>query len=272
MRIAHARKENMQQIDEVHGGAGSILFDRVFEREDFATDWSFIHAASLLPGGGIGHHRHEHCEEIFVTVDNAAQFTHTGRTTEVVGPAAVPLRTGETHGIYNHTDRETRWYNFHVVLPGKGSDSTDLGDDRADAELESAERLPVGRLDRKLLKYSRSHGGRGEIGAHMVWQSQDFRTNFGFLGLALLPPDTSVGYHRHDTLEECYIILQGSGRMTVDDETAEVFPGDVIPNRLGGSHGLYNHTHEELEILVVAVTQEKGKLDATNLGDELAKR
>ena len=122
------------------------------------------------------------------------------------------------------------------------------------------------------MAFERSHSGKGEIGAHMVWQSQDFRTNFGFLGLALLPPATSVGYHRHDTLEECYIILQGSGRMTGDDETAEVFPGDVIPNRLGGSHGLYNHTHEELEILVVAVTQEKGKLDATNLGDELAKR
>ena len=272
MRLAHARKENMKQIDNVHGGAGPILFDRAFEGDEFATDWFFIHAACLLPGGGIGHHRHDRCEEIFVTIDNAAQFTHNGRTTEVVGGAAVPLRTGETHAIYNHTDKETRWFNFHVVLPGEKPDSTDLGDDRAHAELESADRLPIGRLDRDLMKYSQSHGGKGEIGAHMVWQSQDFRTNFGFLGHALLPPDTSVGYHRHDTLEECYIILQGSGGMTVDDETAEVGPGDVIPNRLGGSHGLYNHTREELEILVVAVTQEKGKLDATDLGDTLATR
>ena len=272
MRIAHARKENMQQIDEVHGGAGPILFDRVFEREDFATDWSFIHAASLLPGGGIGHHRHEHCEEIFVTIDNAAQFTHNGRTTEVVGPAAVPLRTGETHAIYNHTDRETLWYNFHVVLPGKGSDSTDLGDDRADAELESAERLPVGRLDRNLLKYSRSHGGKGEILARMVWSAADFTTNFGFLAHAIMPPGTSVGYHRHDTIEEVYVIVNGSGRMTMDDETEEVHPGDVILNRLGGSHGIYNHTDAEIEFFAIAVCMEKGRTDATNHGDDLTDR
>ena len=47
-------------------------------------------------------------------------------------------------------------------------------------------------------------------------------------------------------IEECYIIMNGSGRMTVDGETAEVYAGDAILNRLGGSHGLYNHTHEDI--------------------------
>ncbi len=272
MRIARARREEMEEITCVHKGAGSLLFGRVLEKNDFETDWCFVHAAYLLPGSGIGHHRHDNCEEIFVTLDNAAQFTHLGRTAEVVGAAAVPLRLGESHAIYNHTAQETRWFNFHVVRPGGQSDSTDLDDDRVDAELESGERLPIGRLDRNLMTCGPSHQGKGEIGAYQVWKAPDFQTNFGFLGHALLPPGTSVGYHRHDTIEECYIVVNGSGRMTMDDETEEVFPGDVILNRLGGSHGIYNHTPEELELLVLAVCLEKGKFDATDLGDDLTQR
>ena len=50
--------------------------------------------------------------------------------------------------------------------------------------------------------------------------------------------------------------MAGSGRMTVDDETEEVHVGDAIPNRLDGSHGIYNHTQEDLEMLVMAVCME----------------
>ena len=272
MNILHAYEEDAREIDHVHGGAGPILFKSLIERDTFETPWCFMHTAVLLPGGGIGYHRHDHCEEIFVTIDNAAQFTHNGRTAVVTGGAAVPLRKGESHAIYNHTDQETRWLNFNVTDPGGVADSTDHDDSRAAAPLESVDRLPIGRFDRNLLAYHQSHEGKGKIGIRMIWQSMDFQTHFGFLGHALLPPDTSVGYHRHDTIEECYIIMQGSGRMTVDDETAEVHPGDAILNRLGGSHGLYNHTDAPLEMFVVAVCMEKSKMDATNWDDDLSDR
>jgi mannose-6-phosphate isomerase-like protein (cupin superfamily) len=272
MHIAHADEEGAREIDNVHGGAGPILFKSLAEQSDFETPWCFMHTAVLLPGGGIGHHRHDHCEEIFVTIDNAAQFTHNGRTTEITGGASVPLRKGETHAIYNHTDKPTRWFNFNVTDPNGAADSTDLDDSRAGAALESADRLPIGRFDQNLMTYHRSHEGKGEIGVRMIWDHRDFQTHFGFLGHALLPPGTSVGYHRHDTIEEGYIIMQGSSLMTVDDETREVYPGDAIINRLGGSHGIYNHTTEPLEMFVVAVCMEKGKTDATNWDDDLSNR
>ena len=109
MRIAHARREEMAAIDKAHGGAGPVLFKSLYDKEAFQTDWFFVHSAYLLPGGGIGHHCHDRGEEIFITIDNAAQFTHNGRTAQIEGGAAVPLRMGESHAIYNHTQRETRW-------------------------------------------------------------------------------------------------------------------------------------------------------------------
>jgi mannose-6-phosphate isomerase-like protein (cupin superfamily) len=73
-------------------------------------------------------------------------------------------------------------------------------------------------------------------------------------------------------MEEVYIIIEGKGRMTVDDETQQVSQWDTIPNRLGGSHGLFNDTLEDLELLVVAVCTDKGQFDATDLGDDLGQR
>ena len=106
----------------------------------------------------------------------------------------------------------------------------------------------------------------------MIWGPHDFRSNFHCLAHCLLPPETSIGYHRHDGVEECYIIIEGNGRITVDDETQEISQWDVIPSRLGGSHGLYNHTQKNLELLVVAVCVEKEQFDSTDLGDDLSQR
>lgn len=169
MRIVQADRESMREIDNVHGGAGPILFKSLRERSDFDTPWCFMHAALLLPGGGIGHHRHDQCEEIFVTIDNAAQFTHNGRTTAITGGAAVPLRKGESHAIYNHTDRETRWFNFNVTDPGGVADATDFGDTRAGASLENTDRIPVGRFDHTQLRSERLHEGKGAVSARLVW-------------------------------------------------------------------------------------------------------
>lgn len=66
--------------------------------------------------------------------------------------------------------------------------------------------------------------------------------------------------------------MNGIGRVTVDDETREVYPGDVIFNRIGGSHGIYNHTDEPMELFAVAVCMERGSVDGTDLNDDLSGR
>ena len=163
--------------------------------------------------------------------------------------------------------------NFCVADPAGGYDCDDFGDDRVGVPLESADRIPLGRFDRSLLRnHSDVHQGKGEIGVRMIWEHSDFRTNWYFAAHVLMPPKTSIGYHRHETIEETYVVVSGSGRMTVDDETEEVYTGDSIPNKLGGSHGLYNHTQDDLELFVMAVAMERGQADSVDLGDQLLSR
>ncbi len=55
--------------------------------------------------------------------------------------------------------------------------------------------------------------------------------------------------------------MSGRGKMTVNDHTWDVRPGDAIPCTLHDSHGLYNHTDEDLEIFVLIVRMDKAKLE-----------
>ena len=224
MRIARSADEELRAVENVHGGAGQLNYNGHWGRNDFETPWYFVHSGSIPPGGGIGHHRHVNCEEMFVT-------------------STTPRSSPTTAGPFR--------------LRGA----------------PAADRIPLGRFDRSLLStHSDVHQGKGDIGVRMIWQHSDFRTNWCLAAHVLMPPQTSIGYHRHVRLEETYVVVNGSGRMTVDDETEEVQAGDSIPNKLGGSHGLYNHTREELELFVNPVTMERGQADSEDFGDDLLTR
>jgi mannose-6-phosphate isomerase-like protein (cupin superfamily) len=67
----------------------------------------------------------------------------------------------------------------------------------------------------------------------------------------VLPPGASVGRHHHLETEEVYYLLEGSGRMTVGDETREVAAGDAIFIPRGATHSLENTGATPLRLLLV---------------------
>ena len=162
-RLGNADRSTMGRSGGAHGGPLEpklefcSIFQGATESAPFSSGspFAFVHAAVIPPGGGIGLHTHHDCEEIFVTIDNASQFTHNERTTQVEFGAAVPCRARECHGIYNHTQAETRWFNFNVALArepthGQRADATDLGEagtpraTRVGVPLVAPDQLPIG--------------------------------------------------------------------------------------------------------------------------------
>ena len=66
-----------------------------------------------------------------------------------------------------------------------------------------------------------------------------------------VPPGASVGEHPHRSdSEEYYLILSGSGRLRLGDETLDVAAGDLIRNDPGQTHGLVNTGPEPLRFFV----------------------
>ncbi len=66
------------------------------QKFNLGTNLFFLHRGIIPPGGGIGAHFHNHCEEMFVILDGESQFTVDGRTSLLKGPAGAPTRLGRS--------------------------------------------------------------------------------------------------------------------------------------------------------------------------------
>ncbi len=254
----------------VRGGAGEVGMLHVLDRSDFETSFAFIKAGRLGPGVSVGLHRHERSEECLLVLDGPLTVAHNEHFGVVEPPSIALCRAGDAHGILNHTNRSASFIGIGVAPQDGPFDAVQLDDDLTGREPYDGELELVQRLDPALLSPGRPHLGLGEILFRRVFDHDVFTTNWGFVDHAFMPPGTSVGYHRHDTIQECYVIIGGRGRMKVDGEVGDVTKGDCIPNRIGGSHGIINHTDAPLEYLNIAVCQRKGRVDFTNLEDDLS--
>ena len=74
-RIAHSDPAKYRKLRSVHAGAGELHFAGMFDAQTFNTNFIFLHRGVIPPGGGIGHHYHNHMEEMFVILDGEAAPT-----------------------------------------------------------------------------------------------------------------------------------------------------------------------------------------------------
>ena len=98
-----------------------------------------------------------------------------------------------------------------------------------------------------------SHGGTGAVDLYEIWGNSDFRSNVDFIDRLVVPPGSTVGFHKHGKNEEMYIVLEGTGLMKIENEEIAVVKGDMILNPMSGRHGLVNNSSEDIDLLVVQV-------------------
>ena len=244
-----------QRIAHAHGGAGEIPFQELLDHQAFDSYFLFVHRAEIPPKTGIGEHLHRHMEEMYFIFNGVARFTVNGITGELPGPCCVLCPRGGSHGIYNATDETLQWLNVAVGdVRGKG-DAIDFGEDLSETETVSPVPFRWAPIEARLLKpVSGMHGGAGSILHRRLWSKNAFGTNWDFIDHCVLPPDTSIGHHGHDGIEEIYYLLSGHGQMTVNDDTLEVAGGDAVPCRLDDSHSLHNSGTEDIALIVAACT------------------
>jgi mannose-6-phosphate isomerase-like protein (cupin superfamily) len=261
-RIVHAEPESYRARTGVHDGAGELRFGTLLPGAAFSTNFLFVHRGEIQPKSGIGHHFHSHMEEMFFILDNEAQFTINGRTSQIQGPASVPCRMSNSHAIYNPTDRPTQWMNIAVSTRKGKYDAFNLGDDRAGAALDGIPVFISARFDKSLLRpVEKQHGGQGTVLYRRALAPEVFYTNWSYVDHLVLPPGTSTGKKKHEGVEEFYYVLNGAGTAHVDGESAPFGKDAGLGVLLGEVHSFENGGEADLELIIVGVAVEKWELD-----------
>ncbi len=196
-------------------------------------------------------------EEVWIVLDPGVETLGAGVSALRREPGILAGFSGSVHGLANPGTTPIRY--IRVAMGDALTEDIPVAAP-ADPEWEP--------LDQIRLEATKAHDGMGEIRFRRLWDEERFATPWGFVDHAVVDSGTSVGYHRHDTVQECYLILDGTGIMKVDDTVFEVGPGGCVPNRLGGCHGLVAH-REPVEFINLALYTE-GRFDVTDLGDDLS--
>jgi mannose-6-phosphate isomerase-like protein (cupin superfamily) len=265
-RIRHTDPAKYRKAKSVHAGAGELHYMGLLDRLDMNTNLIFLHRGVLPPKGGIGHHFHNHMEEMFVIFDNEAQFTVNGRTSRLEGPAGAPCRMGHSHAIYNPTEQPTEWMNIAVgSIKGK-YDASDLGDDRVGVPLDPKPVFITMKLDRKLLREQQGLlGGKGVARYRRALTPEVFYTNWSYIDHLLLSEGASVGKHRHEGVEEIYYVVSGEGTAYVGAESAPVRKGDAVPVFLNEPHSFAAGPSGDLEFMIIGIARQKFNLDTVEV-------
>lgn len=66
-----------------------------------------------------------------------------------------------------------------------------------------------------------------------------------------LHPGKSTSGHKHEGQEEVYFFIHGNGRMELDDDRFDVYPGDTVLIKDGTFHRVHNTGKENLYFICV---------------------
>lgn len=259
-----------------HGGPGQVAHVELTPREKFQSQFLFLHRGRLYPKSGLGEHVHRWMEEMYFVLDgHTAQFRVNGRTAELPGPCMAICPMGDSHGIYNDSKEIVEFMNIGVTLRDQQYDAVNFAekDDLIGSPIDSPPPFMWSVIDKRLCHPVENFmGGEGAIYYRTIWDNPDFRTNWLFVNHYVIPPGATIGYHRHDHVEEVYFVFSGKGRMTIDGVTMDVRKDDAGTCLLHGAHGLWNNSDEDMEVISIAVAMEKGKIAHTELDMEMKGR
>lgn len=119
----------------------------------------------------------------------------------------------------------------------------------------------------KYRELSAVHAGAGKMGFTQLIGRSELSTNFLYLHSGLIGPKSGIGNHFHHGIEEMYVILNGEAEFTINGRTSRIKAPAIVPCKMGDSHGILNPTGDSLRWLNFAVSLDKGKSDAFDLGD-----
>ena len=256
-RVVHNDPSTYRELTDVHAGAGKMGFTQLIGRNDLATNFLYLHTGVIQPKSGIGHHFHHTIEEMYVILDGEAEFTINGRTSKIKGPALVPCKLGDSHGIYNTSGKPLKWLNFAVSEVKAQGNAFDLSDDLVGAKIDEIPTFVASRLIRDQLKSDdKVYKGEGVL-YRRVLRPEIFRTDWHHVDHLVVPSGSKTEKYQLEGVEEVYYVMNGNGSVTVGSESANIKKDDSFHAGLGEEISWSSSGSDNLELLVIGIAASK---------------
>jgi mannose-6-phosphate isomerase-like protein (cupin superfamily) len=118
--------------------------------------------------------------------------------------------------------------------------------------------MPVIQLDDLPTERVVAHDGVGRIDFVRITDRVPLRGVWEFVDFARVPPGCTVGLHEHADDEELYVVLRGTGVVTVNGVDERIDARCILANPPFAVHGIRNDGTEPLEFVVLKVPARAG--------------
>jgi mannose-6-phosphate isomerase-like protein (cupin superfamily) len=257
-RVVHNNPANYRQLNTVHAGAGQMKFAGLIGSQNMATNFLYLHAGEIPDKAGIGQHFHHTIEEMYVVLDGEAEFTINGQTSKIKGPALVPCKMGNAHGIYNSSGKTLKWLNFAVSTTKGRGDNFDLNDNRVGAALDPIPQFVSSQLKRESLRSNNNAYQGNGILYRRVFGPDIFSTAWDHVDHVIIPSGSNAK-RQLEGIEEVYYVIKGSGTISLSDSFFAIKADDAFYGSLGEAITIANSGKEDLELLVIGIATSKQK-------------
>ncbi len=102
-------------------------------------------------------------------------------------------------------------------------------------------------------KIANMRGGKGEVEITHLLEKEFMKGRARLLAKLRIPPNSSVGLHKHEGEFEVFFILSGKGVFHDNGKDVPVQAGDVCFTDSGESHYIENASDEDLVLLAFIV-------------------
>ena len=169
------------------------------------------------------------------------------------GPAAVPCKMGDAHGILNTSGKTLKWLNFAVSTTKGRGDNFDLADNLVGRKLDPIPQFVSAQFKKESLRPNNpAYPGTGVLYRRLLGPDV-FSTSWNHVDHVLIPAGSTAGPRKLEGVEEVYYVMKGSGTFSIKSQSAAIKADDAFYGLLGEELTITNNGTGDLELVVIGV-------------------